>query len=386
MESIAARGGAPDPALVTRLLREHVPDLSGHGVRPTSTSGSSNWVFRVGEHHAVRLPRRDAYVPDLLKEARWVPLLASDLPVPVPDVVHLGEPSTSFSRPWTVVTWVAGDLPVDLDPAGQDVLVRGLGQFLRTLHALETLEQSSGPEHWGYRCGEPVTGTSDGWVDAAAVGLADLFDPRRVRRAWQRIRAVPPATMPSCWVHTDLSAENVLVDPAGRLAGVIDFGGLGIGDRSVDLLYAWSMFDRPAREVLRSESGVDEATWRRARAWAFGGPGLLTILNYRDSMPGRTARLTRMVEAVADEVGVGLADDHGTKVGKVIPFFHEDCHQPPGSRRGALRQDRAKARDVALGVLSACCRELRGRVGRRGSHGSDRRRDRRCRSAGRGVD
>ena len=101
-------------------------------------------------------------------------------------------------------------------------------------------------------------------------------------------------------------AENLLATPDGDLAGVIDFGGLSVGDRSVDLLYAWSMFDEPAREVLRSESEADEVTWLRARAWAVVGPDLLSIENYRHSMPNRTAKLTKMVEAVAEEVGVSL--------------------------------------------------------------------------------
>lgn len=124
--------------------------------------------------------------------------------------------------------------------------------------------------------------------------------------AWRRLRDVPPQTQPSSWVHTDLSAENLLVGPGGEVVGVIDFGGLGIGDRSVDLLYAWDLFDPPARNVLRASAEVDDATWLRARAWAFVGPGLLTIASYRRSMPERTARLTGMVEAVAAEVGVSL--------------------------------------------------------------------------------
>ena len=107
-------------------------------------------------------------------------------------------------------------------------------------------------------------------------------------------------------MHTDLSAENLLTHRDGRLAGVIDFGGIGIGDRSVDLLYAWSLLDAPARDVLRVACGADEATWVRARAWAFVGPGLATIANYRDTMPSRTSRLIAMVEAVAGEVDVDL--------------------------------------------------------------------------------
>ena len=103
-----------------------------------------------------------------------------------------------------------------------------------------------------------------------------------------------------------MSSENLLVAPDGSLAGVIDFGALGVGDRSVDLLYAWSMFEAPAREVLREAAGADDATWARARAWSFVGPGLLTIASYRERMPRRTARLVAMVEAVAGEVGVRL--------------------------------------------------------------------------------
>ena len=109
-------------------------------------------------------------------------------------------------------------------------------------------------------------------------------------------------------MHTDLSEENLLVDHDGRLAGVIDFGGVGVevGERSVDLLYAWSILDAPAREVLRAASGADDATWTRARAWAFVGPGLLTIANYRLTMPSRIERLTSLVETIAAEVDIRL--------------------------------------------------------------------------------
>lgn len=302
----AAREPVPDAALVTRLLQQQAPELAAQVVHPSATSGSSNWVFRVGEQHAVRLPRADSSVDDLLKEARWLPQLAPQLSVPVPDIVLQAEASPLFPRPWTVVSWVPGDLPGDFGPAEQARMALTLGKFIRSLHTIDTHALSAGADHWGYRAGEPVTDTIDGWADAAAEDLADLFDPEKVRQAWLRLREVPPASMPPCWVHTDLSAENVLVGPTGQLVGVIDFGALGVGDRSVDLLYAWSMFDQPAREILRSESGVDEVTWLRARAWAFVGPGLMTIQSYRHSMPDRTARLIRMVEAVAGEVGVTL--------------------------------------------------------------------------------
>lgn len=297
---------APGPEIVKRLLRRQAPHLAHLAVREISTSGSSNWVFRLGDELAVRLPRTDGYVPDLLNEVRWLPHIADKLPAPVPRVVAVGDPSEQFPHPWTIVSWVAGDLPGTLDAAQQARLAVTLGGFLRTLHAIDTDGASAGSADWGYRCGEPVTDAIDGWADRAAAELADLFDERAVREAWRLLRDVPPATEPPCLVHCDVSAENVLVRSDGSLAGVIDFGGMGVGDRSIDFLYAWSMLDAPAREQFRKVADVDEETWIRARAWSFVGPGLLTLANYRGSMPVRTERLSTLVEAVAAEVGVQL--------------------------------------------------------------------------------
>ena len=296
----------PDEELVGKLLREQAPGLAHLPVRPSPEAGSSNWVFRLGDDLAVRLPRSDDYVADLLNEVRWLPRLAPALGSPVPEVVASGSVSDTFPHPWAVVTWLPGSPPTVLDETQQGRLATTLGAFLQSLHAVDTAGAPQGPGHWGYRCGEPVSDRIDGWAETSADALADLFDPFAVREAWRRLRRVPPAAGPPCWVHTDLSAENLLVQPDGSLAGVIDFGALGIGDPSVDLLYAWSLLEAPAREVLRAAAGADDATWARARAWAFVGPGLLTITGYRHTMPTRTARLVAMVEAVATEVGVDL--------------------------------------------------------------------------------
>lgn len=299
-------GAPPEPAEVADLLREQAPHLAHLPIRPSATSGSSNWVLRLGGDLAVRLPRSDGYAEDLLNEVRWLPRLAPRLPVAVPEVVVVGRPSRPFPRPWTVVSWVPGEHPWALDAEQQQRFARSLGSFLAGLHDIDPGGAPAGSQHWGYRCGEPVTDTIDAWADEAAAELADLFDPVAVRAAWRSLREVPPPSGPASVVHADVSAENLLVGGDGDLSGVIDFGGVGVGDRSVDFLYAWSMLDQPAREVLRAAGGADDATWARARAWAFVGPGLLTLAHYRRSMPVRTALLTRMVEAVAAEVGVRL--------------------------------------------------------------------------------
>lgn len=296
----------PDTDLVRQLVREQAPQLARLPISPSLDAGSSNWVFRLGDDLAVRLPRTDDYVEAIENEELWLPRVTPATSAPTPELIVFGKPSPAFERPWAIVSWISGNRLGELRPAEQHVLAQDLGAFLQQLHRVDVAGMPAGAERWGYRCGEPVTDQSDAWADEAADALADLFDPTAVREAWRRVRNVPPATTTPCVVHTDLSSENILVHPDGHLAGVIDFGSCGIGDPAVDLLYAWSFLDPPARRTLREAAGADETTWLRARAHAFTGPGLLTLNGYRTTMPERTARLTRLVRAIAAEVDVDL--------------------------------------------------------------------------------
>ena len=154
--------------MVTRLLRDQAPDLADLHIRTSPSSGSSNWVFRIGEALAIRLPRSDDYVADLVNEVQWLPRLAPLLPAAVPAIVATGRPSETFPRPWAVVSWVPGDPPFALGESQQVRLVESLGRFLQALHAIGAADLPAGAERWGYRCGEPVTDTIDRWVEHAA--------------------------------------------------------------------------------------------------------------------------------------------------------------------------------------------------------------------------
>jgi aminoglycoside phosphotransferase (APT) family kinase protein len=68
--------------------------------------------------------------------------------------------------------------------------------------------------------------------------------------------------------HGDLIPGNVLVS-TGRLAGIIDVGGLGPADGAVDLVGAWHLLDAGPRQLLRDDLGCDDLEWERGKAWAF---------------------------------------------------------------------------------------------------------------------
>lgn len=81
--------------LVRDLLREQHPDLAELPIREVA-GGWGNQMWRLGDDLAVRMQRMDKS-PDLqLKERRWLPLLASRLPLPIPTPVRSGTPSERF--------------------------------------------------------------------------------------------------------------------------------------------------------------------------------------------------------------------------------------------------------------------------------------------------
>ncbi len=53
----------------------------------------------------------------------------------------------------------------------------------------------------------------------------------------------------------------------GRLAAIIDFGQLAVGDPACDLAIAWNFFDDEARKVFLNHLNLDKDTWIRGLAW-----------------------------------------------------------------------------------------------------------------------
>jgi aminoglycoside phosphotransferase (APT) family kinase protein len=55
----------------------------------------------------------------------------------------------------------------------------------------------------------------------------------------------------------------------GRLAGIIDVGGLGPADPALDLVSGWHLLEADQRQTLRDDLCSGDLDWARGRAWAF---------------------------------------------------------------------------------------------------------------------
>jgi len=258
-----------DESLVRSLVHEQHPDLAGLDLREVD-GGWDNQLWRLGDELAVRMPRT-ARAPELLrKEHRWMPVLAPRLPLPVPALVRIGEPSARFSRPWTITAWVHGE-PADRASVTQaEHAADTLAGFLRALHQHAPAEAPANPNR-----GVPLSALTHEFdtLFQAADGIGD-----DVRDVWDEAVSAPEWHGPSVWLHGDLHPANVVIAD-GTFAGVVDFGELCAGDPATDLAAAWMLLPAGAATRFRSAyANTDEAMIRRARGWAvLRGMGLMSI-------------------------------------------------------------------------------------------------------------
>lgn len=297
---------AIDTKLVRRLVDNAFPEYSSRPLTRLDASGSTNVLFRLGDDLLVRLPRQPGGGAAIEKERRWLPELAHRIPVAVPEIVALGEPAFGFGERWSIVRWLDGELPnacTPEDPATPERLrlANDLADVIIAIRSVDVPPEAlTDPTLRWYR-GRPLVEfdaqTRDNIEKCRSLDGLDL-DLDAALALWSRALELPAAFEPprDRWYHGDLVAENLLVTN-GRLTGVLDFGGLAVGDPTIDLHGAWEILDAPARHAFRERLGVGDDEWIRGRAWALA-IALSCFAYYWDTMPGRRRDRLAMARSV----------------------------------------------------------------------------------------
>ena len=246
-----------DEELVATLVAAQFPQYADLPVARVEPGGNDNRTFRIGTALSARLPSAAGYVPAVEKEHRWLPELARQLEVTIPQPVGLGAPGHGYPWPWTLNRWLPGSDLLHAHELDRTRLAAELGRFLR---ALRSIDGSHGPlagAHSFYR------GASLQHYDSEARSALRSPDEAKI---WHEALASQWHGPPT-WFHGDIAPGNLLIDQ-GRLCAVIDWGTSGVGDPACDLVIAWTYFDAVERQTFAAEAGLDEGTWARARGWA----------------------------------------------------------------------------------------------------------------------
>jgi aminoglycoside phosphotransferase (APT) family kinase protein len=282
--------------LVARLLAGQFPRWAGLPLTPVASSGTVNALFRLGDDLVVRLPRVDWSLGDVEIDAAWLPRLAPLLPVAIPEQVAAGAPGQGYPWPWAVYRWLPGSVPEPealADPVG---LAGDLASFVRAMRAVDLLGAPAAYRGGGHSLLDPPARKAL----ADLPGVLDQATIAAVTAAWEADLAVPDHTGPAVWLHADLMPGNLLLDGRGRLAAVIDFATLGVGDPSCDLIPAWNLLPAGARDVFRAALGVDEPTWRRARGRSLA-MAVIALVYYHRTNPTFADNARQVIREVLAE-------------------------------------------------------------------------------------
>jgi aminoglycoside phosphotransferase (APT) family kinase protein len=267
---------------VRALVDAQFPEWQSLPISRIAAQGTVNAIFRIGDHLTARFPLQPG---DVEAARRWLEAeatasheLLGRTRFPTPEPVAIGEPGAGYPLPWSVQTWLPGAVATDEDPAASVAFAHDLAEFITGVGAIPT----RGRTFRGHGRGGDLR-SHDAWMETCFRHSEPLLDVPRLRRIWAGMRSLPRGGNPDLMTHGDLIPGNVLVSD-GRLAGVLDVGGLGPADPATDLVSAWHLLDAKPRQVLREDLGCDDLAWERGKAWAFQ-QAMGAAWYYRDSNP-----------------------------------------------------------------------------------------------------
>jgi aminoglycoside phosphotransferase (APT) family kinase protein len=277
--------------LVRQLLAQQFAEWSHLPLVALPSSGTVNAVYRLGTDMCVRLPRvRDV---SLTKELRWLPTLAPQLSLSIPEPLAEGKPGFDYPFVWAVYRWLPGNALQRDKPFNEALAAHRLAQFIAEMRRIKPKDaprsRRDTPLH------ETATETRQ-----AIKASAEFVDTDATMAAWEMALQAPKWDGHQVWTHGDLLPPNLLVEH-GKLASVIDFGNMGIGDPAIDVIAAWSVLGKATRAQFRSALDVEDGTWTRSRGLALR-QAVLIIPYYQITNPTFTQMAIRTVEEILADV------------------------------------------------------------------------------------
>lgn len=267
---------------VRELVDQQFPQWRDRAVRAFVSQGTDHALFRIGEDFVARFPLQPGDVEAARRSLESEAAAASELlgrtRFPTPEPIALGEPGAGYPMPWSVQTWLPGTVATQSDPGESVAFAHDLAELISGVRAIDT----RGRTFSGNGRGGDLP-SHDEWMETCFEHSEGLLDVPRLRRMWAQLRALPRGDAEDVMNHGELIPGNILVAD-GRLAGVLDVGGFGAADPSLDLVAAWHLLEAGPRQVLRDDLDCADLEWERGKAWAFQ-QSMGTVWYYVESNP-----------------------------------------------------------------------------------------------------
>lgn len=285
--------------VVTELISTQFPEYTNLPIKAVEPNGWDNRTFRLGKQMSIRLPSAERYAAKVSIEHIWLPKLGSNLSIPIPTPIAIGNPAKNYPWNWSIYGWIEGQSAntLHIDDKTLERLGLQLADFLNELQAIDSSDGPLPGEHNFFRGASPIV--YDAETRSAIDRLEAHVDAAKATSVWEQ--AISSRwEKKTVWIHGDFSAGNILINN-NQLAGVIDFGGMAVGDPSCDLVIAWTLLKETSRDKFKSALRLDEDTWDRARGWALW-KALITLEALEDKVGLKAKEQLLVIEEVLNDL------------------------------------------------------------------------------------
>jgi aminoglycoside phosphotransferase (APT) family kinase protein len=247
---------SPEPRdivdLLVRRVRRVVPELAYTNARLEDRGGDHRLLI-LDETCVIRFPRAGMHDLDL-EMAVLAALQRYDvLPTPV---YCVADPAGAFVG----YHFISGvELTVErfaaLPKSTQHRLLDQAADFLKILHGLSPAEVWPGEWRRAWTAADYARQARDGRVALIVRNFPELSDELEAFFARYEKDECPDAVI----LHGDLVTDHILLDRDGdRLAGIIDFGDVALGDPAQDLMGFWAYGPEAVAYIAHAYAGVPE--------------------------------------------------------------------------------------------------------------------------------
>ena len=210
----------------------------------------------------VRLPSGKGYAAQVEKELTWLPYLQKHLTMTISSPIAKGYPSCGYPFSWSMNKYIEGDTLTKQNINNLNEFADDLAKFLKEFQKIDTTNGPQAGLHNYYRGGDLQYITMK--QSKTLENLKTVLPTELLLKIWQRALNASVSDL-NVWVHGDIAPGNLLVKN-GKLAAVIDFGVLGVGDPSCDYAMAWTFFEEESRQRFLKK--LDQGMIDRACGWA----------------------------------------------------------------------------------------------------------------------
>lgn len=255
--------------LVINCIENQFPSLKPLEKIECLGEGWDNKVYLINKNIIFRFPRRKIAVELIARENAVLTSLQPIIHINIPHPTFLGNASIDYPYPFHGYKMILGQSGFEaaLTEDERIASIRPLAHFLKQLHSIDAaqaLNLGAKAQVFDRTKKEVIISLQERVNKIVARNILHI-NRKEFQREFETALALKLPQENHCLVHGDLYSRHLMFNK-GQLTGIIDWGDVGINNRSIDLSVIWSFYPKQSHSQFFEIYGlVDSPTWNYAR-------------------------------------------------------------------------------------------------------------------------